>query len=203
MKAIEWAAAAFCAALAVGVVAAGPGEACTRTLYVGAGDLVLTGRNMDWDEDMSSNLWIFPAGMARDGAAGPQSIKWTSRYGSVVVSSYEVGSADGLNEKGLVANLLYLANPTMARAYRAVPCCRSQPGCNMRWTITRQWPRRSTGSPPSLSNFGANAAERRRRIVASFHLRQHRRLGDLRISRRQARHSSRAAIYGDDQFAVL
>ena len=109
MKAIEWAAAAFCAALAVGVVAAGPGEACTRTLYVGAGDLVLTGRNMDWDEDMSSNLWVFPAGMARDGAAGPQSIKWTSRYGSVVVSSYEIGSADGLNEKGLVANLLYLA----------------------------------------------------------------------------------------------
>jgi choloylglycine hydrolase len=109
MKAIEWAAAAFCAALAVGVAAAGPGEACTRTLYVGAGDLVITGRNMDWEEDMSSNLWIFPAGMARDGAAGPQSIKWTSRYGSVVVSGYEAGSADGLNEKGLVANLLYLA----------------------------------------------------------------------------------------------
>jgi len=109
MKAIEWAAAAFCAALAVGVAAVGPGEACTRTLYVGAGDLVLTGRNMDWEEDMSSNLWVFPAGMARDGAAGPQSIKWTSRYGSVVVSSYEIGSADGLNEKGLAGNLLYLA----------------------------------------------------------------------------------------------
>lgn len=83
--------------------------ACTRTLYVGEGNLVLTGRNMDWQEDMSSNLWVFPAGMKRDGAAGPSSMGWMSKYGSVVTSGYEVGSADGMNEKGLVANLLYLA----------------------------------------------------------------------------------------------
>ena len=83
--------------------------ACTRTLYVGANNTVITGRNMDWMEDMASNLWVFPAGLKRDGAAGPKSIQWTSKYGSVVVSGYEAGSADGLNEKGLVANLLYLA----------------------------------------------------------------------------------------------
>ena len=83
--------------------------ACTRALYVGADNTVITGRNMDWAEDMGSNLWVFPAGLKRDGAAGPKSIEWTSKYGSVVVSGYEVGSADGMNEKGLVANLLYLA----------------------------------------------------------------------------------------------
>ena len=83
--------------------------ACTRPLYVGTNDVVLTGRNMDWQEDMYSNLWVFPAGMKRDGASGPKSIEWTSKYGSVVTSGYEVGSADGMNEKGLVANLLYLA----------------------------------------------------------------------------------------------
>ena len=44
--------------------------ACTRTLYVGDDNTVITGRNMDWEEDMSSNLWVFPAGMKRDGAAG-------------------------------------------------------------------------------------------------------------------------------------
>src|SRR5882757_2346194 len=82
--------------------------ACTRTLYVGADNTVITGRNMDWMEDMSSNLWVFPAGIKRDGSAGPKSIQWTSKYGSVVVSGYEAGSSDGLNEKGLVANLLYL-----------------------------------------------------------------------------------------------
>ena len=47
--------------------------------------------------------------MKRDGAAGPKSIAWTSKYGSVGVSGYEAGTTDGMNEKGLVANLLYLA----------------------------------------------------------------------------------------------
>jgi choloylglycine hydrolase len=100
---------AFCAAASIFAASLGDADACTRTLYVGADNLVITGRNMDWKEDMASNLWIFPAGMARDGAAGRQSLKWTSRYGSVIVSGYEAGSTDGLNEKGLVANLLYLA----------------------------------------------------------------------------------------------
>lgn len=89
--------------------AIGTALACTRTLYVGADNMVITGRNMDWQEDMQSDLWVFPAGLKRNGAAGPKSIEWTSKYGSVVVSGYEVGSTDGMNEKGLVANLLYLA----------------------------------------------------------------------------------------------
>lgn len=97
-------------ALAVAAASlAAPAQACTRTLYVGDGNLVITGRNMDWKEDMSSNLWILPAGMKRNGAAGPNSAEWTSKYGSVVVSGYEAGSTDGMNEKGVVANLLYLA----------------------------------------------------------------------------------------------
>src|SRR3954468_21363045 len=47
--------------------------------------------------------------MARDGGLGDPSLKWTSRHGSVVTSIYEGGTADGMNEAGLVANLLYLA----------------------------------------------------------------------------------------------
>ena len=46
--------------------------------------------------------------MKRDGAAGPNSIAWTSKYGSVVCAFYEVSTVDGMNEKGLVANVLYL-----------------------------------------------------------------------------------------------
>jgi penicillin V acylase-like amidase (Ntn superfamily) len=91
------------------VGAGGIALGCTRTLFVGAEDTVITGRNMDWKEDMSSNLWVFPAGLKRDGAAGARSVRWVSKYGSVIVSGYEVGTADGLNEKGLAANLLYLA----------------------------------------------------------------------------------------------
>lgn len=82
---------------------------CMRTLYVGDDGTAITGRNMDWKEDMYSDLWALPAGVARDGGAGPGSIRWTSRYGSVAVSGYDAGTTDGLNEKGLAANLLYLA----------------------------------------------------------------------------------------------
>lgn len=109
-------------ALAVAAASlAAPALACTRTLYVGEGNLVLTGRNMDWREDMSSNLWVFPAGMKRNGAAGPKSAEWTSKYGSVVVSGYEAGSTDGMNEKGLVANLLYLAESQYPKPVQGKP----------------------------------------------------------------------------------
>lgn len=110
MTSYRWAVA--CAAVAAAILtntATKPAAACTRSLYVGDDGTVITGRNMDWKEDMGSNLYIFPAGMKRDGASGPKSITWTSKYGSVVVSGYEVGTTDGMNEKGLVANLLYLA----------------------------------------------------------------------------------------------
>ncbi|RKP53509.1 linear amide C-N hydrolase [Pararobbsia silviterrae] len=84
-------------------------QACTRALYAGADGQIITGRTMDWSEDMMSNLWVFPAGIERDGAGGPRSPRWTSKYGSVIVSGYEIGSVDGMNERGLVANALYLA----------------------------------------------------------------------------------------------
>jgi hypothetical protein len=76
----------------VGSILVGQAIACTRTLYVGDDGTVITGRNMDWKEDMASNLWIFPAGMQRAGAAGPRSIQWESKYGSVCVSGYEAGT---------------------------------------------------------------------------------------------------------------
>jgi choloylglycine hydrolase len=102
-------------------LSAGSALACTRALYVGDGNLVLTGRNMDWKEDMISNLWVLPAGMKRNGTAGPKSLEWTSRYGSVIVSGYEVGSTDGMNERGLAANLLYLAESEYPKADPARP----------------------------------------------------------------------------------
>lgn len=70
--------------------------------------MVATGRSMDWKTEMHSNLWAFPRGMKRNGEAGANSLEWTSRYGSVVTSAFEIASTDGMNEKGLVANLLWL-----------------------------------------------------------------------------------------------
>lgn len=82
--------------------------ACTRVVYKGLNNEILTARSMDWSEDIGTNLWIFPRGMQRNGEAGTNSIKWTSRYGSVIASAYDISSSDGMNEKGLVANLLWL-----------------------------------------------------------------------------------------------
>ncbi len=89
-------------------MAALPAQACTRAVYLGPNGSVITGRSMDWQDDIGTNLWILPRGMHRSGEAGPHSLEWTSKYGSVVASGYDVSTTDGMNEKGLDANLLWL-----------------------------------------------------------------------------------------------
>ena len=98
-------------AVAAGVLFAAhtPVTACTRALYVAKDGTVITGRSMDWGEDMASNMWVLPRGMKRDGRGGKNTIAWESKYGSLIVSAYDIGTAEGMNEKGLVVNLLALA----------------------------------------------------------------------------------------------
>ncbi|HUO00730.1 MAG TPA: linear amide C-N hydrolase [Bradyrhizobium sp.] len=83
-------------------------DSCTRFVYLGADHQVITARSMDWKTDVGTNLWIFPRGMKRSGEAGANSIQWTSKYGSVIASAYDVSTTDGMNEAGLVANVLWL-----------------------------------------------------------------------------------------------
>lgn len=97
------------AALAGSLLATTPAVACTRCMRAFADGTVVVGRSMDWVEDPGSEMWVFPRGMKRHGNAGPASLEWTSRFGSVGVSFYGIATADGMNEKGLVANILYLA----------------------------------------------------------------------------------------------
>ncbi|MDF2493214.1 linear amide C-N hydrolase [Sphingomonas sp.] len=84
-------------------------QACSRLVYFGGDDQVVTARSMDWASDIQTNLWVFPRGMARNGEVGPNSIRWTSRYGSVIAAAYDNSTSDGMNEAGLVANILWLA----------------------------------------------------------------------------------------------
>ncbi|WP_423747304.1 linear amide C-N hydrolase (plasmid) [Haladaptatus sp. SPP-AMP-3] len=81
---------------------------CTRLSYLGPDDRTLTARSMDWKEDIGTNIWTLPRGIERDGKVGPASMSWTAQYGSVVATAYEVITTDGMNEAGLVANLLWL-----------------------------------------------------------------------------------------------
>lgn len=106
----------FVLALSVlGYMSINKAQACTRAVYVGKDGLVITGRTMDWKEDMGTNLYIFPRGMERIGGLTVNSVKWTSKYGSVIAAGYEIGSADGINEKGLVANMLFLVESEYGR----------------------------------------------------------------------------------------
>ena len=83
-------------------------EACTRAVYIGPGQMVVTGRTMDWKEDLHSNLYVFPRGIQRTGHNKEKTLNWTSKYGSVIAAGYDIGTCDGMNEKGLVASLLFL-----------------------------------------------------------------------------------------------
>ncbi|MBI5262882.1 MAG: linear amide C-N hydrolase, partial [Bradyrhizobium sp.] len=98
------------ASFLAGAVALSPSLslACTRLVYLGDNGRVITARSMDWKSEMPTNLWIFPRGMTRSGEVGPNSLQWKSKYGSVIASAYEVSTADGMNEAGLVANVLWL-----------------------------------------------------------------------------------------------
>ncbi|RJF74331.1 linear amide C-N hydrolase [Rhodopseudomonas palustris] len=102
-------ASASVAALLIGNAVISPAQACTRLVYLGAGNQVITARSMDWARAIGTNLWIFPRGAKRNGEVGPHSLQWTSRYGSVIASAYDLATSDGVNEAGLVANVLWLA----------------------------------------------------------------------------------------------
>ncbi|MGP2734215.1 linear amide C-N hydrolase [Serratia bockelmannii] len=98
-------------------------QACTRILWnadpegkVG----VLVGRSMDWPTQTQPVLTLFPAGTAHNGgrlgnkiAVAENPAIWTSKYASLVTTIYGIGAADGVNEKGLAAHLLYLTETQM------------------------------------------------------------------------------------------
>lgn len=95
--------------ISINLIAMQPTQACTRAVYTSPdAQFVITGRNMDWFEPLDASLWILPQGLKRNGAAGQNSLEWTSKFGSVVVTGFDKAVADGMNEKGLAVNALYL-----------------------------------------------------------------------------------------------
>ena len=43
---------------------------CTRFVYLGGDDQVVTGRSMDWKTDIATDLWAFPQAMQRSSSPG-------------------------------------------------------------------------------------------------------------------------------------
>lgn len=90
-------------------------KACTRAVYLGPNNMTITGRTMDWKEEMPTNLWIFPRGIQRVSYDKGPRLTWASKYGSIIAASYDIGTSDGMNEAGLVVNLLYLTESIYTR----------------------------------------------------------------------------------------
>jgi choloylglycine hydrolase len=105
---------ALTAALTIGCATTQSAEACTRILLNVKDGPVLVARSMDWASTTAPALTILPRGLQHDGGRVGQEIfvkdnplRWTSKYGSVVTTIYGIGTADGINERGLAAHMLY------------------------------------------------------------------------------------------------
>jgi choloylglycine hydrolase len=86
--------------------------ACSRVLWASPDNQVFVGRTQDWTEKANSAFRVYPRGLERTGAVAQNPHKWTTKYGSLVLSAYDSGTHEGVNEKGLAAHALYLAGET-------------------------------------------------------------------------------------------
>jgi penicillin V acylase-like amidase (Ntn superfamily) len=96
---------------------------CTIVVWSDNDIAHVSARNMDWFEDMQTDLWVFPRGIQRVGLniEGENSLDWTSKYGSVVANVYGIATADGVNEEGLGAHLLWLGESDYGTRDRSIP----------------------------------------------------------------------------------
>lgn len=102
------------AALMIGAMSVQQADACTRILWNDNKLSAVVSRTMDWPETTDPVLTLFPRGMKRDGGrlgnvevVKENPLQWTSKYASLVTTIYGVGTADGLNERGLGAHILF------------------------------------------------------------------------------------------------
>ncbi|WP_298424922.1 linear amide C-N hydrolase [uncultured Kordia sp.] len=93
---------------------------CTRVLFKSKANESYVGRNMDWAENPTPQLWAMPANVKRKAVAKTkrgQEFRWKSKYSSIIVSNFDIATSDGLNSEGLTANLLWLSTSV----YPSVP----------------------------------------------------------------------------------
>ncbi len=94
--------------MAVAAIAGTPeSNACSRILYKGTDSLMIVGRSLDWRTPIPTNIYVYPAGIAKKGHDLPGAVTWTSKYGAVYAVGYDGGVTEGMNEKGLVVNGLF------------------------------------------------------------------------------------------------
>jgi choloylglycine hydrolase len=88
---------------------ASPAAACSWVFWSNNPQAKVVARSMDLYIPDQPKIYVFPKGISRDGKAGENSAKWTSKFGSVIITALDLAVSEGLNEKGLGVHLLYLS----------------------------------------------------------------------------------------------
>jgi choloylglycine hydrolase len=83
-------------------------KACSLILWNTNGQAVVAARTRDLYVDEKPRLVYLPRGIARRGVAEANAAQWTAKYASAVLTAFDAGASDGMNEAGLSAHLLYL-----------------------------------------------------------------------------------------------
>ena len=76
---------------------------------------------------------VLPGIKARIEGVGSDTLRWTSKFGSAAIVSFEGSTTDGLNEKGLAAHLLVLDESQLEAPING-PYYPMRIGLNMSWT---------------------------------------------------------------------
>ncbi len=91
-------------ALMLGAFTARP---CSRVVFLGENNLTLVGRTLDWKNPIPTNLYVYPRGIEKQGMPKGPTLRWRSKYGTILAVSYDGGVTEGMNERGLVMNGLF------------------------------------------------------------------------------------------------
>jgi penicillin V acylase-like amidase (Ntn superfamily) len=84
-------------------------DACTRVLWNTNRQAKVVARSMDLFRSDEARVVVSPEGIAHVPVTkGAKAVTWTAKYGSVAITAFNTATSDGMNERGLVANMLYL-----------------------------------------------------------------------------------------------
>ncbi|MCL5445432.1 MAG: linear amide C-N hydrolase [Actinobacteria bacterium] len=86
---------------------------CTRIFWSTNPVAKVVSRTLDWAVSDEPDLWYLPTGIERTGGVNDLAARWKSKYASLVLSMWRLGSVDGVNERGLAAHTLYLEGAEM------------------------------------------------------------------------------------------
>lgn len=107
-----------------------PTRACTDFLVKASDGTCIVGRSMEWGADLKSRVWLYPDKQARSSKApdGKPGLSWQSKYGYIGLDGNNMAiTLDGLNEKGLSLELLWLPGTI----YQSVPESASSTAVNL------------------------------------------------------------------------